>query len=454
MDAAAGTLIADRYRLVEPLARGAMGQLWVARDERLDRAVALKLIADRHRFDEAAHLRFKREALATARLKSPHVVPVFDHGTDGDAAFIVMELLEGLDLGSYLARSGALALDHVVWLCEQVARGLTAAHDEGVLHRDIKPANLFLTLSAPHPIIKLLDFGIARLEGFQGSTTATGEVVGSPVYMSPEQAQGLPLRPSSDLFSLATILHNCLSGERAFDAPVLAVVFDRVRAVDIAPITTKRPGLPPALDGFFGRAMQVEPTHRYQSAMDLYRAFVEAAGVAPRPLPQRPEDASMGVPSPANLHGHLSPNPVAPAPTVGPMAIPGGSPGAAMRWSLVVGIGVVATGLLGLAGYIVASRPVPAPAANVSAPAEDPASITEDPPAARSRDAASAQLDEADDPPPAEPASNEPSDDPAPEAPAPEASASADTPSAPARPWRPPVRPGKGTKPKIDLDYD
>jgi len=416
-----------------------MGQLWVARDETLDRRVALKLIGDRQRFDEAAHLRFKREALATARLKSPHVVPVFDHGTDGDAAFIVMELLEGMDLGSYFARSGALALDHVVWICEQVARGLTVAHDAGVLHRDLKPANLFLTVAAPHPIIKLLDFGIARLEGFQGATTATGDVVGSPIYMSPEQAQGLSLAPTSDLFSLATILHNSLSGERAFEAPVLAVVFDRVRAVDIAPITAKRPGLPPALEGFFTRAMQLDPAHRFQSAMDLYRAFAEAAALIPRPLPQRPEDASTGAPS-----AIAGPRPSA---TVGPIEISGDTLATSRPWSVVVGVGVVATGLLGVAGYVMASRDV------ASAVAPPPPADTG---RARVADGAGGEGAAADGPTPREDEAVEAPRAPSasvPAEPEPADTSTAPPPAAP-HPRRPSLRPVKGIKPRIDLDYD
>jgi len=432
MDSAAGRRIADRYLLVEPLARGAMGQLWVARDLNLDRDVALKLIGDRQRFDEAAHLRFKREALATARLKSAHVVPVFDHGIDGDAAYIVMELLEGMNLGDYLARSGALALDHVVWVCEQVARGLTAAHEAGVLHRDLKPANLFLTLAAPHPVIKLLDFGIARLDGFQGSTTATGELVGSPIYMSPEQAQGFEMGTPSDLFSLATILHNTLSGERAFDAATLAVVFDRLRAVDVEPITHKRPGLPAALDGFFARAMQPHPAQRFQTAMDFHRAFIEAAGVVPRPLPHRPEDASTG--SPVRVPE------VSRKGTVAPVSVSYRVHPAGHRLSLVAGIAALSLAIFGIAGYLVTSRgATPTTAKDTVPPSEEPPAPVAPEPTAPVDTPVEAATE-------APVASTEVDEEPV----RPEAS----TKVKPRPTWRPRPAPAKGAKPKIDLDYD
>src|SRR5690606_28772146 len=141
-------LLAARYRLERPLARGAMGELWVARDETLDRPVAVKLISTALGDGELVRTRFQREARAAARLRSPHVVPVFDHGEDGGVSYIVMELLEGEGLDARLRRIGRCSLGEVVWLTEQICRGLTVAHEAGVIHRDLKPANLFLAESA------------------------------------------------------------------------------------------------------------------------------------------------------------------------------------------------------------------------------------------------------------------------------------------------------------------
>lgn len=262
-----------------------MGELWTACDETLERMVAVKLIRSKLSGNESSRRRFRREARAAARLKSPHVVPVFDHGEDDGVAFIVMELLEGEDLDSRLDRMGRCPLDKAVWLAEQVSKGLTEAHDAGVIHRDLKPANLFLARTAGEEILKILDFGVARLAGFDGATTMTGELVGSPYYMSPEQALGTTeLDHRSDLFALGTILFNALTDTRAFSGPSLALVLDRIRAVDIPPITEVAPELPAALDAFFAKAMARDRADRFESAKAMATAFGEACGVSAAPF--------------------------------------------------------------------------------------------------------------------------------------------------------------------------
>lgn len=262
-----------------------MGELWVAHDTGLDRQVAVKLIHDGLSADSAMRLRFQREAQAAARLKSPHVVPIFDHGEDAGTAYIVMELLEGEGLDRRLREEIRFSRGEAVWLCQEVARGLTVAHEAGVVHRDLKPSNLFITEVAGEALVKILDFGIARLDGFEGATTMTGELVGSPRYMSPEQATGVEeLDHRSDLFSLGTILYNALTGTHAFDAASLALVLDRVRAVDLAAPCAVDPDLPSALDAFFERAMARNPRDRFQSASDMATAFTLAVHADPVPL--------------------------------------------------------------------------------------------------------------------------------------------------------------------------
>jgi eukaryotic-like serine/threonine-protein kinase len=292
-------LLRERYRLERPLARGAMGELWVARDLTLDRPVAVKIISAALGDSELSRTRFQREARAAARLRSPHVVPVFDHGEDRGLSFIVMELLEGEGLDARLRRIGRCSLGEAVWLTDQMARGLTVAHEAGVVHRDLKPANLFLARSADEEIVKILDFGIAKLAGFDGTTTMTGELVGSPFYMSPEQAEGVvELDHRSDLWAVGVILYFALTGRIVFEAPSLALALDRIRAAAVPPPSSILPALPRSLDAFFERALARGLDDRFESARALALAFAEAAGTGPEPLATERRNDTLATPPP------------------------------------------------------------------------------------------------------------------------------------------------------------
>src|ERR671917_962279 len=213
MDAQA--LLAGRYRLDRRIGSGGMGQVWAAHDTVLGRDVAVKVQQFDPQGDRAAFERFVREARTAAGLQHPNVVTIFDSGTDGDIAFLVMELLPGPTLTGYLAQHGLLAEQEAVALAAQIASGLAAAHGAGVVHRDIKPANLMFDARGT---IKIVDFGIARLTATTSTKlTALNAIIGSPPYLSPEQFEGRPADERSDLYALGCVLTTMLTGRPPFD---------------------------------------------------------------------------------------------------------------------------------------------------------------------------------------------------------------------------------------------
>ncbi|MFO0761929.1 MAG: serine/threonine-protein kinase, partial [Byssovorax sp.] len=189
---ASGAVIAGKYRLEREIGRGGMGSVWAARHLTLDTPVALKFI-DPDASAEDAHLRFEREAKAAAQLRSPHVVQILDHGLDhrpeGELPYIAMELLDGEDLSERLRRRGRLSIPEAANIFGQAAKALRRAHDAGVIHRDLKPSNIFLARFDDDEVVKLLDFGVAKLRRGemdpQNPATQTGVIFGSPTYMSP-----------------------------------------------------------------------------------------------------------------------------------------------------------------------------------------------------------------------------------------------------------------------------
>ena len=191
-------VLAGRYRLVEPLGRGGFSEVWQAEDSVLGRPVAVKVFAASAGQPDLV-ARFHREARILAGLRHPNVVTVFDAGVDQDVPYVVMELLAGPSLDELLAMRGPLPAGLALGYAEQAAAGLAAAHDAGVVHRDIKPGNLVLDSDGT---LKVVDFGIASLASASMSLTASGVMLGTPAYLSPEQAAGRPAEPRSDLYAL------------------------------------------------------------------------------------------------------------------------------------------------------------------------------------------------------------------------------------------------------------
>ncbi len=261
-----------------------MGAVWAAFDASLRRRVALKLMSPDHLASQSARSRFEREAMAIAQLQSPHVVQIYDYGIDGDAPYIVMELLEGEDLQSRLTRLGRLPPPTIAALLTQAAKALSAAHASGIVHRDIKPANIFLARHDSEELVKVLDFGVAALvSGLMGAdmhVTRAGGVVGTPHYMSPEQvrgSRGVDFR--SDLWSLAVVAYRALTGRLPFDAEAFGELLIQICTDAIPPPSRVVPELGPDFDVFFERALARDPARRYPSAREMASAFAAAAAL-------------------------------------------------------------------------------------------------------------------------------------------------------------------------------
>jgi serine/threonine protein kinase/class 3 adenylate cyclase len=222
----------------------------------------------------SARHQFEQEAMSVAQLRNPHVVQIHDYGVDGDTPYIVMELLEGEDLETRLERQGRLAPALVSSLLNQVARALASAHACGIIHRDLKPANLFLARNEGEELVKVLDFGLARWEG--GGTASDerpGRVLGTPRYMSPEQMRGdLRIDHRADLWSLAVVAYRALTGRFPFSADTLGDLSRSGGALAESP-SSLVPELGQGLDAFFARALEVDPSRRFQSARELAAAF-------------------------------------------------------------------------------------------------------------------------------------------------------------------------------------
>ncbi|AKT37382.1 serine/threonine-protein kinase [Chondromyces crocatus] len=279
-----GAIVGIKYRLERPLSRGGMGAVWLARHVHLGSPVAMKFMDPTLAASPAFVARFEREARIAANLQSPHVVNVQDYGIDEGVPYLVMELLQGEDLGTRLARVGRLSLAQTVHVLGQVAKAIRRAHEAGLVHRDLKPGNIFLSVVEDEEVAKVLDFGIVK-EGtgqMQGELTRPGEVLGSPHYMSPEQVRGeadVDLR--SDLWALGVITFRMLTGVLPFPGDQLGTVMGRILVDPLPQATRFAPDLPPALDGFFARALSRDRATRMQSVVQMLDELRSIAGTGP-----------------------------------------------------------------------------------------------------------------------------------------------------------------------------
>ncbi|MFB9578623.1 serine/threonine-protein kinase [Streptomyces yanii] len=282
-------LIAGRYRLRDAIGRGAMGEVWRAFDETLGRPVAVKLLLP-HDSDPTASSRFRLEAQTAGRLGHPNVVGVLDFGEHEDRLFLVMELVDGDSLAGLLAVCGPLPAERVARIAAQGAAGLAAAHRQGIVHRDIKPANLLLGADGT---LKIGDFGIARFLDDPGAAlTATGQIVGTSLYLAPERALGRTAGPASDVYSLGCVLYQLLTGRPPFQADsALAVLHQHL---DSTPVPPRQLGadLPPAFESYLLGLLAKEPESR-PTAEEVAAWFGRGAwrGVS-EPLPSEHQDHS------------------------------------------------------------------------------------------------------------------------------------------------------------------
>ncbi len=267
-----------RFRVITELGRGANGVVYAAHDPVLGRDVAIKAIPltvdDKVR--ARAEANFIKEARAVAGLSHPHIVTVFDAGRTDTLAYIAMERLHGRDLHEFLHSGVRPSLRQAAALMARIADAVHYAHKRGLIHRDIKPSNIFLTRDM-RP--KVLDFGVAMPRS-QADPLGRSRLVGTPNYMSPEQAQGLPLDARSDVFSLGAILYEMVTGQRAFDAPTTEEVLQRLIDREPTPVAQLRPDAPAELLRIIGKAMAKDVEARYQTAGELRNDLAAFAGAA------------------------------------------------------------------------------------------------------------------------------------------------------------------------------
>ena len=259
------------YRVLSKLGAGGMGEVYRARDERLDRDVAIKVLPRGLLGDETARSRFRKEAKALSRLTHPHVATLLDFGSTDGVDYLVMELIPGLTLGEMLRESPLPAKD-VVRLGAQLARGLKAAHEQGIVHRDLKPSNLCLTGDG---LLKILDFGLARLAPATSNAevtpteTAAGKVVGSPPYMSPEQLLGKDVDARSDVYSAGACLYELATGKKPYGERSGAALVDAILHEAPEPASQVRAEVPEGLRSVIAKAMDKDVSLRYQTAAEL-----------------------------------------------------------------------------------------------------------------------------------------------------------------------------------------
>jgi serine/threonine protein kinase len=305
-----GLVIGGKYRLEQEIGRGSMGTVYRAVHVTLGQRVAIKLISGEHLQSSEARKRFSVEAKAAAKLRSRHVVQVYDDGETSEGnPYIVLEYLEGETLEQRLEREHDLPLVDAVRIVAHVSRALARAHAHGIVHRDLKPANIFLVKSEDDEvgwIAKVLDFGIAKLDdqGEKGTTQA-GTVLGTPLFMSPEQVRGASsVDHRADLYSLGMCLFHMLTGDYAYYSANYSDILVAICTLPLPSLREKSPWVPSTVEQWFQRACAREPLERFQSADEMSEALQAAAGGMPRSMHQSSPEGRI---APETLLGYATP---------------------------------------------------------------------------------------------------------------------------------------------------
>jgi len=342
-----GELLQQTYRVERLIGEGRMGKVYEASHLRLPRRFAIKVMLPGFADNPEAMKRFRREAELTSRLGHHNIVEVVDFNqTDAGEHYIVMELLDGLDLSRFLQQVRRPGLPQVAGLLLQAAAGLQAAHDQGVVHRDLKPSNLFICHRAGRPdVVKLVDFGISKmLDGTQSQLTVSASLLGTPAYMAPEQAEGGSVDHRTDVYALGAMLYEMVTGERPFVASSPLAVLYKVVNQEPTPPCQVRPDLGPAVEAVVVRAMSKDRDRRFATTLELAAAFTDAIDEEPsaqiihpgtteptRPTSDSPpEEAAVQVPAPLSASVDAPQRP------------------SRARWALMV-----ALGLLGVGGALI-----------------------------------------------------------------------------------------------------
>ncbi|MEV4122254.1 protein kinase [Micromonospora sp. NPDC049645] len=281
-----GQVVGDRYRLVESIASGGMGDVWRAVDETLDRCVAVKMLQPRLVTDAGFGERFRREARAMAALRHPGVAQVYDYGEVSRSgapvlAYIVMECVQGQPLSERIAEVGRLGVAETMSIAAQTARALQAAHDAGVVHRDVKPSNLIIE---PDGHVVLVDFGVAVTQD-AASLTAANQIVGTALYMAPEQVAKNEITPAIDIYALGAVLCHCLAGEPPHQGENAVAVALRHLEAEPSPLPED---VPPAVRRVVATAMAKEPARRFPTAAAMAGAAQALADPADQAMPTAP----------------------------------------------------------------------------------------------------------------------------------------------------------------------
>ncbi len=339
------------YRIERELGRGSMGVVYLAEDVRLERNVALKVLAPFLAHDERFRARFIRESQVAANLDHAHIVPIYSAGEAGGLLYIAMRYVDGRDLRALIDADGPLTLERALALVAQVADALDAAHEEGLVHRDVKPANILVDRRKGREHAYLCDFGITKHTSSGDTLTATGQLLGTFDYISPEQIEGKPVDGRADVYALGCVLYECLTGTVAFRREESAALLWAHLYEPPPPVTALRPDLPPTVDRIVAKATAKQPDDRYTTCGELALALRAAAATVPAALDGSETAAQPGTTS---THDPMPP-PQSSAETraFAPLGVPLQRRGVASppppplwrRWPLVLG-GVLALTLL------------------------------------------------------------------------------------------------------------
>ncbi len=352
-----------QYQILEVAGKGGMAVVYKAFQPSLNRYVALKVLPDYLAQDEQFVMRFEQEARAAAALRHPNIMVIYDVGQEGATHYIAAEYLEGATLSQTItAQRGPLPLPRIVNIINQLASALDFAHARGLVHRDIKPSNAFI---GADDHVTLMDFGIAKALQGGAQMTRTGTMVGTPEYMSPEQAEGRPVDRRSDIYSLGVMLYQLLTGRVPFQAETpTAVLLAHVMQLPQPP-TQLNPNIPPAVEAVVMRSLAKRSDDRFPTAGELAQALARAASGAPASadlsptvVPGRPTPTPPPVPQPGYA-------PRTPAPSPMP---PQRKSGGGVNWLLWGGLGLGAVAFLCVAGFVIlfvigssSGKPTPVP---------------------------------------------------------------------------------------------
>jgi hypothetical protein len=312
------TVIGGRYRIRRLLGRGGMGLVYEAEHTSLGRIVALKMLVPEAAQDAPAVGRFLQEARAAAAIGHPGIVEVFDLSQPGEAPFLAMERLEGEELSKFVARAQPIPPATVVALGIELCEAVGAAHKHGIVHRDLKPDNVFLATRGDRQQVKVLDFGIAKLmQKTDVALTQTGQVVGTPLYMSPEQMRNINVTARSDVYSIGAILYECLAGRPPFDGENLTEIIVKVTSDPVVPMRNIRADIPPALDALLSACLEKDPARRPADANAL-ASMLKSVQQGVTPAPMYGIASALTPPPTAMPPGYAATNPAVPTAPMSP----------------------------------------------------------------------------------------------------------------------------------------